>query len=230
MNGNWNKSLQPHKDEIIYEFKYSFPKGWGDRVERIIDRINWLIVLLASLLFLCAFYEGIFYPTIKPIFASHFNMQTLLGIFVLLLVFFILQLPLITMIVFSLHTFILQPHNTFVLTSDGIYINATRGILLWKTKQFYPYGTFSLMTQNIWGLGFSQSSLAIKICDDIDKEYRLFDFKHSKFFTFAINGENDIKEFLQILREKTQEALQRQGRAEKYNLKEKIKDIDIKEW
>ena len=39
---------QPHKDEIIYEFKYSFPKGKFNRFERIVDRIATIIVFYFS--------------------------------------------------------------------------------------------------------------------------------------------------------------------------------------
>ncbi|WP_289185133.1 hypothetical protein [Helicobacter japonicus] len=53
----WNKSLQPNKDEIIYEFKYSFPKGWFNRFERIVDRIATIIVLFVSLGLIVDFYN-----------------------------------------------------------------------------------------------------------------------------------------------------------------------------
>ena len=52
MNGNWSKSPQPHKDEIIYEFKYSFPKGWFYRVERLMIKLVFWVGCLFALLML----------------------------------------------------------------------------------------------------------------------------------------------------------------------------------
>lgn len=66
----WNKSLQPHKDEIIYEFKYSFPKGWFNRFERIVDRIATIIVLFVSLGLIVDFYNySAIYDTMILIFS-----------------------------------------------------------------------------------------------------------------------------------------------------------------
>ena len=50
-----DSTYKPSQDEIIYEFKYAFPKGTWNRIARIIDRIS--LVLVAPVF---VFFGGIF--------------------------------------------------------------------------------------------------------------------------------------------------------------------------
>lgn len=78
------------------------------------------------------------------------------------------------------------------------------------------------MVDTISGVGFIQATWSIKIFNIQDKQYNVFR-KNSHIYNLSQNNEiQDIRKFLALLREKTQEALEAQGKAECYNLKEKI--------
>lgn len=56
---------KPSQDEIIYEFKYAFPKGTLNRIARIIDRICCTIILIACIILLDFLSQRFCYLSLK---------------------------------------------------------------------------------------------------------------------------------------------------------------------
>lgn len=227
----WNKSQQPHKDEIIYEFKYSFPKGWFNRFERIVDRIATIIVFYFSLLILTRLYN---YSAIYDAMILIFSYPTYLSLenwLVLGLYSILIPLPFL-LVLWSFNGLFFRQRNAIFLTNEGMYIRSSGFLKLWYQHRFYKYGEFGFYVQKIGGAIYT-SNWTIRI-NDINTQYRHYfhnlSNKESKVYVIVDNDEQDMKKLLEILREKTQEALEKQGKANQYDLREKIKHLHIKEW
>ena len=112
------------------------------------------------------------------------------------------------------------PYTIISLINEGMYIKAVPYWGIWYCHRFYKYGSFGVCVY--LGGGFNYSNFWILKIYNIHKKYSFF-ARDTTSFTIAKNNEiQDIRKFLTLLREKTQEALEAQGKAECYNLKEKI--------
>ena len=219
----WNKSPQPHKDEIIYEFKYSFPKGWFYRVERLmIKLVFWVGCLFALLMLQYQIESTLNFITSNLIMLQ--NIEILDYIILACLCFIIYIIPCLLLFLFicaCINILFLCPYHSITLTHKGVYIKYAPLFFPYYQYKFYAYGNFSF--HSYFG---GKIFWAVRVCDDISKNYKFFDFKHSHTIPFLeYVGMQYEQEIIRILREKTQEALKKQGKAEIYNVNDRIKNI-----
>ena len=217
---------QPHKDEIIYEFKYSFPKGKFNRFERIVDRIATIIVFYFSLLILTRLYNySAIYDTMILIF-SYPTYLSLENWLVLGLYSICFPAPFL-LVLWSFNGLFFRQRNAIWLTNEGMYIRSSGFLKLWYQHRFYKYGEFGFYVNWVSSAIYT-GSWVIRI-NDINTQYRHYfhnlSNKESKVYVIVDNDEQDMKKLLEILREKTQEALEKQSKANQYDLREKIKPI-----
>ena len=211
--------------EVIYEFKYEFPKKFGNRLYRVCSAIFVILLLLFFPLFFYIFNSDFTLDTLYQIeiaFTQYYNInfsivsQMLLRLLILLVIYgfgFMFM-------AFYINVLFIAPRSYIVLTNKGMFMKASRPFLLWRTSKFYHYGSFGFRAKT-GGHGITIWSIDIF---DIDKEYRLFDFRHSSMYVIVTNKEiQDMDKMLAILRERSAEALESQGKAEQYDLCDKIR-------
>ena len=101
-----------------------------------------------------------------------------------------------------------------------MYIKGAHQIFPWHKQRFYKYGDFGVRIK-LRRVGLTNKILLFTIYD-IHTEYSFFAGGASSFAITQNDEIQNMREFLALLREKTQEVLEAQGKAESYNLKEKI--------
>ncbi|MGX2972309.1 hypothetical protein [Helicobacter sp. T3_23-1059] len=225
---NYDKS--PY-GEVIYEFKYEFPKKPFNRFSRILDRVSWIIATCVFVYFAYFLNDEFLLPTLDNIWTmitKHFCLLTKISNMCNILLWLIIVLmSYVCIIIFSfcaINILFIMPRNQIFLTNKGMFVMATHLLGLWRKKRLYPYGSFSLAAHLIGGNGTLENHWQFRVCDDIDKKYSGFNFKHSKTYSITKNNEiQDIGKFLAILRERSAEALDSQGKAGKYDLCDKIR-------
>ena len=189
---------KPSQDEIIYEFRYAFPKGTLNRGLEIVGiLINVVALLLAPILYVLLL--ALDQSPITPV---------LYGFICALIV------------CFALRNLFVAPRGEILLTNKGMYIKGAHQIFPWHKQRFYKYGDFGVRIK-LWRVGLTNKILLFTIYD-IHTEYSFFAGGASSFAITQNDEIQNMREFLTLLREKTQEALEAQGKAECYNLKEKI--------
>ena len=189
---------KPSQDEIIYEFKYAFPKETLNRGLEIVGiLINVVALLLAPILYVLLL--ALDQSPITPV---------LYGFICALIV------------CFALRNLFVAPRGEILLTNKGMYIKGAHQIFPWHKQRFYKYGDFGVRIK-LWRVGLTNKILLFTIYD-IHTEYSFFAGGASSFAITQNDEIQNMREFLTLLREKTQEALEAQGKAECYNLKEKI--------
>ena len=207
--------------EVIYEFKYEFPKKFGNRIERILDRALLVIVALVLPFFIGVINELCLHilQTLQykamhnPLLLLKFDNLT--SVFVLILAYGFM----LVLVCAMYNNIIIMPRSKIVLYDKGMFIMATHLLGLWHKKKFYPYGSFGFYFTTT---GYVFIISRVKIFD-IDKKYSFF-HKNSSVYDFTKNDEiQDMDKVLKILREKSAEALESQGKAGQYDLKEKIR-------
>ena len=201
-----NSTYKPSQDEIIYEFKYAFPKGTWNRIEEIIGIFLSVVSLLSVLL-----------------------LWSIADVMKQNIIVFVLYHCACVIVLFSiLHILFVAPRGEILLSHKGMYIKGTHRFLLWNKQRFYKYGDFGVRIDS-YSLGLTNRVWVFTIYN-IHKKYSFF-ARDTASFTIAENNEiQDMREFLALLREKTQEALEAQGKAECYNLKEKIQHKHRKDF
>ncbi|MGX3043827.1 hypothetical protein [Helicobacter sp. T3_23-1056] len=234
MDRNWDNL--PY-GEVIYEFKYEFPKKPFNRFARILDRVSWIIATCVFVYLAYFLNEEFLLPTLDNIWAMITKYSYLLtkisNMCNTLLWLIIVFMSYVCIIIFSfcaINILFIMPRNQIFLTNKGMFVMATHLLGLWRKKRLYPYGSFSLAAHLIGGNGTLENHWQFRVCDDIDKKFSFFDFRHSRFYCIAQNNEiQDMRKFLAILRERSAEALESQGKAGKYDLKDKIKHLHRKD-
>lgn len=136
------------------------------------------------------------------------------------------------LVLWSFNGLFFRQRNAILLTNEGMYIRSSGFLKLWYQHRFYKYGEFGFYVNWVSSAIYTGSWI-IRI-NDINTQYRHYfhnlSNKESKVYVIVDNDEQDMKKLLEILREKTQEALEKQGKANQYDLREKIKHLHIKEW
>ena len=189
---------KPSQDEIIYEFKYAFPKETLNRGLEIVGiLINVVALLLAPILYVLLL--ALDQSPITPV---------LYGFICALIV------------CFALRNLFVAPRGEILLTNKGMYIKGAHQIFPWHKQRFYKYGDFGVRIK-LRRVGLTNKILLFTIYD-IHTEYSFFAGGASSFAITQNDEIQNMREFLALLREKTQEVLEAQGKAESYNLKEKI--------
>ena len=189
---------KPSQDEIIYEFKYVFPKETLNRGLEIVGiLINVVALLLTPILYVLL--PALNQSPITPV---------LYGFICALIV------------CFALRNLFVAPRGIILLSNKGMYIKGAHQIFPWHKQRFYKYGDFGVRIK-LWRVGLTNKILLFTIYD-IHTEYSFFAGGASSFAITQNDEIQNMREFLTLLREKTQEALEAQGKAECYNLKEKI--------
>ncbi|WP_395002029.1 hypothetical protein [uncultured Helicobacter sp.] len=212
---NTNK---PSQDEIIYEFAYTFPKTLGNRIVKILDNTALTIALFVAVYWWWYFFEMIFVTS------NYVSLSDFLwgGIFAFILIVFL------WCIIRIVDMLLLQPHSKILLTQKGMYVKSVSfmSMKLWYDHRFYEYGSFGAYI----GIGGGQiGSFGILKIYGIHKRYSIF-ARNAKMYMFADNRESqDEKQLISLLREKTREALEKQG-IECHNAKEIIQHLYIKEF
>ncbi|MGX2972310.1 hypothetical protein [Helicobacter sp. T3_23-1059] len=218
--------------EVIYEFKYEFPKKFGNRLFEFWDITIFTIIALCLPLFFNIINDDFCIPILQTFqYKAIYNpllllkLDNLIRVFVLILAYGFMILYAFV----AVNALFMWRNNRIILTDKGIFIKAN-GLLPYKTNRFYPYGTFSFFVHSFSSIVTLCGFWQFRVCDDIDKKFSFFDFRHSRFYCIAQNNEiQDIKKLLSILRERSAEALESQGKAEKYDLKDKIKHLHRKD-
>ncbi|MGX3043828.1 hypothetical protein [Helicobacter sp. T3_23-1056] len=218
--------------EVIYEFKYEFPKKFGNRLFEFWDITIFAIIALCLPLFFNTINDDFCIPILQTLQYKAIHNPLLLLKFDNLISVFVLILAYGFMILYALvavNVLFMWRNNRIILTDKGIFIKAN-GLLLYKTNRFYPYGTFSFVVHSFSSVVTLCGFWQFRVCDDIDKKFSFFDFRHSRFYCIAQNNEiQDMRKFLAILRERSAEVLESQGKAGKYDLKDKIKHLHRKD-
>lgn len=201
-----DSTYKPSQDEIIYEFKYAFPKETLNRGLEIVGILmNVVALLLAPILYVLLL--ALDQSPITPV---------LYGFMCVLIV------------CFALRNLFVAPRGKILLTNKGMYISGAHQIFPWHTQKFYKYGDFGVRIK-LRRVGLTNKILLFTIYD-IHTEYSFFAGGASSFAITQNDEIQNMREFLTLLREKTQEALEAQGKAECYNLKEKIQYIHRKDF
>ena len=118
---------KPSQDEIIYEFKYAFPKGTLNRIARIIDRICCTIILIACIILLDFFITEILLLVSQAVSIKDF---------LLLSCMFLLLFSLFTILILHiLHNLLLAPCGEILLSHKGMYIKGTHQFSLWNKQR-----------------------------------------------------------------------------------------------
>ena len=120
----------------------------------------------------------------------------------------------------ALRNLFVAPRGEIFLTNKGMYIKGAHQIFPWHKQRFYKYGDFGVRIK-LRRVGLTNKILLFTIYD-IHTEYSFFAGGASSFAITQNDEIQNMREFLALLREKTQEVLEAQGKAESYNLKEKI--------
>ena len=200
---NHSSYAKPQQDKIIYEFKYTFPKKAWFIFERFLRRIVLLIVFFASYAIITFYYNS---------FA-----QTRGDIYDIIIFLLHILIPSILMLI-AFNSFFIMPRAKIALTDEGMYIKASYFLIgLWNRWRFYKYGDF----------GCRVDILSARFYDDwIVGIYNIDKYKISevKLYALASNGEmQDMDKLLDILQQKSQQALESQGKAAAYDIEEKIR-------
>lgn len=193
-----DSTYKPSQEEIIYEFKYAFPKGTLNRGLEIVGiLINVVGLLLAPILYVLLL--ALDQSPITPV---------LYGFICALIV------------CVALRNLFVAPRGEILLTNKGMYIKGAHQIFPWHKQRFYKYGDFGVRIK-LRRVGLTNKILLFTIYD-IHTEYSFFAGGANSFAITQNDEIQNMREFLALLREKTQEVLEAQGKAESYNLKEKI--------
>ena len=193
-----DSTYKPSQDEIIYEFRYAFPKETLNRGLEIVGiLINVVALLLAPILYVLLL--ALDQSPITPV---------LYGFICALIV------------CVALRNLFVAPRGEIFLTNKGMYIKGAHQIFPWHKQRFYKYGDFGVRIK-LRRVGLTNKILLFTIYD-IHTEYSFFAGGASSFAITQNDEIQNMREFLALLREKTQEVLEAQGKAESYNLKEKI--------
>lgn len=190
----------PKEDEIIFELKHVFPSGIG--ITTTIMDLFFSILCVPT-----GFFILLFCMTINPI---------IIRLVCMIIVILYVIAP-------HFQVWIFQPRNKIILTNEGMYIKSTTWPYGIRYKhRFYPYGSFSLVVK-FARYGLWQDCYLLRICDDINLDYKFFDFKHSATCHISIHNINqDTRSFINLLREKSKEALEKQGNYD-INIEDRIK-------
>lgn len=108
-----------------------------------------------------------------------------------------------------------MPRAKIALTDEGMYIKASYFLIgLWNRWRFYKYGDFGCYVNFDWRAGWGI------LVYDIGEPKPFI--KNTKIYGFASNGEmQDMDKLLDILQQKSQQALESQGKAAAYDIEEK---------
>ncbi len=220
-----------NKDEIIYEVKHIPSKSI---IYRFACIMKWILIMPVLFISLVILLLGVIPDAIGKFYTAC-QIYGIHGVYIAMIdIHFIVILFFLWLAICFFNLLFLIKHNTITLTHKGMYIKSAPigGLKPWFSYRFYPYGSF---TFEIYPKGYGVVDVyTIKVCDDINKEYKILDFKHSCTFNIDNNCEQNMKdityELVRILREKSKEALIKQGKGDMYNIDEKIRRARIGYW
>ncbi|MWV62387.1 hypothetical protein DCO58_04490 [Helicobacter saguini] len=189
--------------KIIYEFKYTQQKGFLAKILNIFQ-----ICFQAILLFLLIYVyimKIISIDSINILINEIYTMKLLdILYYVIVYIFGIL------IILFLFNGVFLRRKNAIYLYENGMKIKSANCFLPFFITRFYPYGSFSFVMERLslsQGLFFI-SLVRVRVCDDINSEYKLLDFTHSRAYFFIFNDIEQCEKLIKILREKSIKALE----------------------
>lgn len=131
-----DSTYKPSQDEIIYEFKYVFPKETLNRGLEIVGiLINVVALLLTPILYVLL--PALNQSPITPV---------LYGFICALIV------------CVALRNLFVAPHGIILLSNKGMYIKGAHQIFPWHKQRFYKYGDFGVridsyslkLTNRVW--------------------------------------------------------------------------------